>query len=171
MIHVSARNSVLIVVGVALALWMGAGRWAFGIGGDLTLWFVPAITLPYAWVMLWVVRRLRLADQRGFRIGRAVYVSLALSWGCAICFGFTAPDRVDGELLTILGQLGGPEWHAMSIALCNPFGIVAFATAFVALGFAIAVSREPRAEEDELASDLEFDAATGMVRHPLHRGN
>lgn len=140
---------------------MGAGRWLFGVGGELTWWYVPLISLPFAALQLWTAHRLQIAADRGRRIGRAPVVALALSWACAVAFGFTVPDLVGGELVSILSHLAGPESLGMSIALCNPFGILAFATTIAALAFAIAAGREPRPEEDELEG--------AMVSHPLER--
>lgn len=159
----AVRNLILVIIGILLALWMGVGHWLFGLGGELTLWYAPLITLPYALLQLWTVRRLQIAADRGRRIGRAPFVALILSWVCALGFGLTVPDLVGGELVSILSHLAGPEWLEMSIALCNPFGIVAFTTSIIALAFAAAAGREPRPEEDE------DDAARGMVSHPLER--
>lgn len=158
---VTARNLTIVIIGCALGLWMGAGRWLFGVGGGLTWWYLPLMGLPFAVLQLWTVRRLRIARDRGRRVGRAPFVALVLSWVCAFGFGLTVPDLVGGELVSILSRLAGPEWLEMSIALCNPLGIVAFATAIAALAFAFAAGREPRAEEDEPEG--------GMVPHPLER--
>jgi hypothetical protein len=49
----------------------------------------------------------------------------------------------------------------MSIALCNPFGILAFALAIASLGFAYADARDPKPEEDE------YPGETEMAPHPL----
>lgn len=164
------RNLVLGVIGVALALWMGAGRWLFGIGGSLTWWYVPLIALPFAILQLWALRRLRIVDDRGRRPGRAPYVALVLSWLCALAFGLTVPDLVDGQLVSIAGHLGGPLWNEMAIALCNPFGIIAFATVIAAIAFAAAAGREPRPSEDDLLDAAEAAGGeSGMVPHPLHR--
>lgn len=158
---VGLRNLILGVIGCVLGLWMGAGRWLFGIGGELAIWYLPLIGVPFALLQLWTVRRIRIATDRGRRVGRAPYVSLALSWACAIGFGLTVPDLSGGELVTILSLFGGDFWLGMSIALCNPLGIIAFATTIAALGFAAAAGREPRPEEDE--------DEPGMVPHPLER--
>lgn len=161
----TARNLVLGVIGIVLALWMGLGRWLFGIGGPLTWWYLPLIGAPFALLQLWTIRRIRIARDRGRRVGRAPYVALALSWLCAFSFGLTVPDLVDGELVSILSHLAGADWIGMSVALCNPFGIIAFATTIAALGFALAAGRARRPSEDEL-----LDAAeAGMAPHPLSR--
>ena len=164
----TARNLFLAVIGVLFALWMGLGRWAFGVGGELSWWYLPLIALPFAILQLWTVRCLAKAQRRGRPAGRAPYVALALSWLCAAGFGLTVPDRVDGELISILSHLGGSGWAGMSVALCNPLGIIAFATAIAALAFAHAAGREPRPSEDELLDAAEAAGAEhGMVAHPL----
>lgn len=163
---VSVKSVFVTVVGLVLAVWMSAGRWFFGIGGSLTWWYVPAIGLTYAVLLAWVARRMAITERRGRRLGRSVWVTLILSWVCAIGFGFTVPDNVGGELVSIVSHAAGSQFSAeMSIALCNPLGIIAFALAFFALGITIANGKDPRPEEDEL-----LDAAygeDGMVPHPL----
>ncbi|MCA0380161.1 MAG: hypothetical protein LCH36_12135 [Actinobacteria bacterium] len=162
----SVRNLLFCVVGIALAAWMGVGRWAFGIGGDLTFWYVPLIALPFALLQLAVVHRLRVAERRGRPIGRAVYVAMAVAWVCAIGFGFTVPDSVNGELVSIFSLLAGESQLGMSIALCNPFGIIAFCGIIAALIFAAVAARDPRPSEDDL---LDAAEEVAMVEHPLSR--
>ncbi len=146
---------------------MSLGRWFFGIGGDLTWWYVPAIGLTYAVLSWWIGHRMTITRRRGRHTGRAVWVALVLSWVCAIGFGFTVPDRASGDLVSIVSLAAGSAFSTeMSIALCNPFGIVSFTLAFIALGFAIANGRDPRPEEDELF-DAERGEGSGMVPHPL----
>ncbi len=164
---VSVKNVFVAVMGLVLAVWMSAGRWFFGIGGSLTWWYVPAIGLTYAVLLLWVGHRMAVTERRGKRIGRSVWVTLALSWVCAIGFGFTVPDNVGGELISIISHAAGSQFSAeMSIALCNPLGIIAFALAFFALGIAIANGKDPKPEEDEFFDD-EHAGQTRMVEHPL----
>ncbi len=146
---------------------MGFGRFLFGVGGELTLWYVPLIALPYLLLQFAVIWRIRVAQDRGRPEGRAVYVALALSWACALGFGLTVPDRVGDRLMSVLTLYAGEAWDGMSFALCNPLGIIMFATAVAALAFAIAAGRDPRLSEDEI-----LDAAGGeptMLPHPLHR--
>lgn len=158
---VTARNLILGAIGVILALWMGLGRWPFGIGGVLSWWYVPLITVPFAALQLWTVRRLRIAKDRSRRAGRAPFVALALSWACAIGFGLTAPDlpaggaagSTGGDMASVLTHVAGGDWIGMSIALCNPLGIIAMATSVFALVFAFSAGREPKPEEDEFFTD------------------
>lgn len=162
------KSVFVTTMGLVLATWMSVGRWFFGIGGSLTWWYVPAIGLTYAVLSLWIGHRIAVTAQRGRRTGRAVWVALILSWVCAIGFGLTVPDNVGGELTSIISHAAGSQFSAeMSIALCNPLGILAFSLAFVALGFAIANGRDPKPEEDEMF-DGDGDAdGTRMVPHPL----
>lgn len=161
------NSRIVAIVGAVLALWMAAGRWAFGIGGELTWWYLPTIGLVFAALQLWLARRLRITRGRGRRTSRSTIVTLVLAWACAIGFGFTVPDAHGGELVSILSLAAGAGFPAeMSFALCNPLGIVAFALAIASLVFAHADARDPRPEEDE---DEEYDkpGEGGMAPHPL----
>ncbi|MBL3699910.1 hypothetical protein D3228_09640 [Leucobacter luti] len=141
---------------------MALGRWPFGIGGSLSWWYVPTIGLFFAALQLWLAQRIAVTRARGKRTGRSTTVSLVLAWVSAIGFGLTVPDLSGGELVSILSLASGSSFSAeMSIALCNPLGIIAFALTIVALAFAYADARDPRPEEDESADDGE------MVPHPL----
>lgn len=142
---------------------MGAGRWVFGLGGELTWWYIPLIAVPFVLLQFATLWRMRVAEDRGRAPGRSVYVATAIAWLCALGFGITAPDLVNGEWVTILSHFAGDTWTGMSIALCNPFGIIAFAGIIAALIFAIAAGRDPRPSEDELIGDGEI----AMVDHPL----
>jgi hypothetical protein len=66
--------------------------------------------------------------------------------------------------VSILGHLSGSSFSSeMSIALCNPLGIVTFVFAIISLIFAYSDARDPKPEEDE-----EFYPGEGeMVQHPL----
>lgn len=146
---------------MVLALWMALGRWPFGIGGSLSWWYVPSIGLIFAALQLWLARRMTVTRERGKRTGRSTIVSLILAWVCAVGFGLTVPDLANGKLESILSLASGSAFSAeMSIALCNPLGIIAFALAIAALAFSYADARDPKPEEDE---ELEGT----MVPHPL----
>ena len=155
-------NRVVAVVGVVLALWMAAGRWVFGIGGPLTWWYVPTIGLVFVALHLWLARRLRITRARNRRTSRSTVVSLTLSWACAIGFGLTVPDVSDGALVSVLSLAAGSSFSSeMSIALCNPLGILTFALLVAAIAFAHADARDPKPEEDE------YPGEGDMVPHPL----
>jgi len=161
-----------MLVGVALALWMGFGRFLFGVGGGLTWWYAPLIALPFAVLQIATVLRVRVAEDRGRPVGRATYVTLVLSWVSALGFGYTVPDSVPGaaggELVSIMSLHAGEQWLGMSIALCNPFGIIAFALVIASLAFAAVAGRKPRPSEDELLDAAEAAGhAPSMVEHPL----
>lgn len=163
---VTLRNWVVNLAGWAAALWMSLAPGLFGILGDLRWWYFALLSVPMLALQSLVLWRVRVAQRRVLRpVGRAVYVALALSWLCALGFGLTVPERVGGELISVAGHLGGHLWNEMAIALCNPLGIIAFATAVAALIFALAAGREARLSEDELLDAAE--AEQGMVPHPL----
>ena len=160
---VFVNSRLVAIIGVALAIWMSAGRWAFGIGGWLTYWYVPAIGLTYAALQIWLAARIRITRSLGKRNRSSVTLMLVLSWLCAIAFGFTVPDSTPDGLVSILGLLTNSSFSTeMSIALCNPFGIIAFALVGGAIGFAYADIREPINEDD-----LDDEFGTPVMKHPL----
>lgn len=116
------------VIGILLAAWMSAGRWLFGAGGELTLWYLPTIGLLYSILAIWQGIKHDRARAAGTRIIPSAYVTLALSWLCAIIFGFTVPDSTAAGLESIISHLAAGDRFAfeMSAALCNPLGIIAF---------------------------------------------
>ncbi|WP_336660407.1 hypothetical protein [Leucobacter sp. USHLN153] len=158
-------SRVVAIIGVVLALWMAVGRWPFGIGGSLTWWYVPTIGLLFAVLHLWLARRLRVTARKGRRTSRSTIVSLILAWLCAIGFGLTVPDRVGDDLISILSLAAGSSFSAeMSLALCNPFGILAFALLIAAIAFSFADARDPKPEEDEYLDDA---GPSAPLPHPL----
>lgn len=144
-----------------MALWMSVGRWAFGLGGSLTWWYLPTIGLGYIWLELWAARRIGITRRKGRPTAGRTIGSQVLSWVCALAFGFTVPDNVGGEIVSIVGYYGGTVWNEMSIALCNPFGIIAFALAVTGIAFAAADARDPAPDEDDLEDQ------GNVMRHPL----
>lgn len=163
---VSVRNLLIAVGSVLLGLWMGLGPWLFGVGGDLTRWYLILITVPFIALQFWVLGRIAGVERRGRSVRRSAYGAIGLSWLCALGFGVTVPGRVDGQLVSALSHLGGAEWLGMSIALCNPLGIIAFSLTVAALVFALLDGRDPRPTEDELLDQVEADKVQ-MVSHPL----
>ncbi|WP_244303225.1 hypothetical protein [Leucobacter coleopterorum] len=156
------NSRIVAIGGVVLALWMSAGHWLFGIGGWLSWWYVPTIGLTYAALQLWLARRLRVTRDRGRHTGRATIVTLLLSWACAIGFGLTVPNNINHELVSILSKAAGSAFSSeMSIALCNPLGIITFALTIASLAFAYADARDPKPEEDEGLDEIP------MAPHPL----
>ena len=145
-----------------MALWMGAGRSLFGIGGELTGWYLMLIAAPYVLLHLLATFRFSVAERRGRPLKRAALGTIWLSWACAIGFGFTVPDLIDGEFVTIVGKFGGPVAQEMAIALCNPFGIMAFALIIASIAFAIASGMPPRPDEDAILDAAEAAAAQAV---------
>ena len=157
-----AMGRMVMIVGVIMALWMSAGRWLFGTGGGLTWWYVPSIGLVYAAVSFWLAHRMKITRARGHRIGRATIVTLLGSWVCAIGFGFLVPDYVNGQLHSIISHAAGSAFSVeMTIALCNPAGIIAFTLLGASIVFAYADARDKIAPEDEV-----YEGEGQMSPHP-----
>lgn len=141
------NSRLVIVVGVVLALWMAAGRWLFGIGGPLTWWYLPSIGLVYVVMSIWLGRRLRVTRSRGRRTGVGTKAMTYASWASAVAFGITVPDSVGGDLVSMMSLWVGTEVAAeMSIAICNPLGIMAFTFIGAAMFFVYADVRNPKPE-------------------------
>lgn len=159
------KGRMIAIVGLLLALWMSLSHWGFGIGGPLTWWYLPGIGLTYAGVQLGVAHFVRRTREQGRRTSRSTIVSLILSWVSALGFGLTVPNLVDGSLISIVSHLAGSGFSAeMSIALSNPFGILAFTLGIIAIVFAHVDGRDPKPEDDE---DYDDDEPRAMVPHPL----
>lgn len=155
-------SRVVMIVGLIMALWMSAGRWLFGTGGSLTWWYVPSIGLVYALCTYWLVHRMNIVRAKGHRFSRATFVTLAGSWVCAIGFGFMVPDYAGGQLHSIISYYAGSAFSTeMTIALCNPAGIIAFALLGASIVFAYADAREKIAPEDEV-----YEGEGQMSPHP-----
>lgn len=155
-------SRVVMIVGLIMAVWMSAGRWLFGTGGSLTWWYLPTIGLVYAAASYWLARRMTTTRNRGHRLGRATIVTLALSWACAIGFGFLVPDNMGGQLHSIMSHAAGSAFSVeMTIALCNPAGIIAFTLLGASIAFAYADARDKVAPEDEA-----YEGEGQMSPHP-----
>lgn len=128
---------------------MTASHWLFGMPGWLTYWYVPTIGAAYLLCHIWVLRRMKLTERKGYHTTRGTYVSLILSWVCAILFGFTVPNYADTELVTLMDLAAGEEYRGLAIGLCNTLGILSLALLGSAVGFSIADSRDPRPEMEE----------------------
>lgn len=154
----SVRNQLLMCVGLLASLWLSGGQILFGLWGQLSWWYLGFLGFPYLVLQIWAIRKIASVERRNRRVGRAPFVALILSWLCALGFGLTVPNIVNEQWVSILGKYWGELWNEMAIALCNPFGIIAFATVIAAIAFAAAAGRDPRPEEEYTGQ---------MVPHPF----
>ncbi|HUH52709.1 MAG TPA: hypothetical protein VLZ31_01535 [Microbacteriaceae bacterium] len=137
------RPFVIVLIGFILALWLSAGRWVFGLGGWLTLWYLPTLGLVYFLVHLWVARRVSRTKLLGRTTSRGTKVSLIISWSTAVLAGLMIPDMHEGSLTSIASHYTGSDTALeMAIALSNTLGIVSLTLLGSAVGFAINDSRE-----------------------------
>lgn len=157
------RKIVLIGIGFLLALWLSAGRFLFGIGGSLTLWYLPTIGLVYVAAHVWIAERMTLTKKLGRRSSRATKVSLISSWATAIVTGFLIPDFHEGVLTSIASHYTGSDTALeMAIALSNTIGIISITLMGTAVGFAINDSRTTKSYVEE-----EPEGPIKITHHPL----
>ncbi|MGO1434672.1 MAG: hypothetical protein ACTJFR_02590 [Canibacter sp.] len=151
-----------VIFAVILGTWMSLGTLMFNLGSFLNWWYLP-IGVTYIGIAFGINHYLKVIRRKEHHRSPAILVFLILSWLTAISFGFTVPGMRDGVYESITSVWFGEFWREMSIALCNPFGILAFVFLLAALGFGMANARDPQPEEDEGMDEIR------MVSHPLSR--
>lgn len=151
-----------VIFGVIFGLWMSLGTLAFGLGSFLNWWYL-SIGVTYIGIAIAAAHYLKVTKRKNYKPKPATLTFFILSWICAIAFGFTVPGMQNGTLESITSVWFGEVWREMSIALCNPFGILAFVFSLAAMGLSMASARDPRPEEDEGMGEIR------MVAHPLSR--
>jgi hypothetical protein len=142
-----ARGVGTFLAGVALALWIVFGRFAFGIGGDLTpVYLLLGIVIVV--LHAFTGQALARTTMRGFTTRRASVATLVAAWGCGILLGLTIPDVTSEGLQTIVSGPVEP-WRGIAIGLANPAGIITIALLIAALVLAHQDSRgiAPTGEE------------------------
>lgn len=142
------RGSVVLVVGLVIALWIVAGRFLFGIGGELTLVYL-LIGALIATLHAFVARAVMRVREHGFTLRPSTRGILFASWGCGLLLGLTIPDLTPEGLQTILTGATQP-WLEVAIGVANPAGILAIAFSITALVLANQDAHGPRPHEDDL---------------------
>lgn len=137
----------VLLIGVAVALWIVFGRFLFGVGGELTLPYLPigaVIIVLYAYLGRAFARTRR----RGFAVRSSTRGALITAVACGLLFGLTIPDITPQGLQTIIS---GPHEPALGIAIgvTNPSWVIMFAFTIIALVLAHQDSHGPRSEDDE----------------------
>ncbi|MCW4459740.1 hypothetical protein [Microbacterium sp. MPKO10] len=137
----------VILVAVAVTVWVGFGRVLLGWPG--TIGQILSITVaPIALVLLGTAGlSLSAAIQRGHSI-RPALVALVLAVVSGIGFGATVPEITAEGVRSLLAPTG-EEWAVeMTIALCNPLGIVYLGTSIATLVFSRLAVRGPRVDTE-----------------------
>lgn len=143
-----ARGVGVLAAGVVLALWIVAGRFLFGIGGELTLAYLligVVIVILHASISRAVAR----VSERGFELRPSTRGTIIAAWGCGALLGLTIPDLTPDGLQTILTGASQP-WLEVAIGVANPAGILTIAFTIIALVLASQDARGPRIHEDDL---------------------
>ncbi len=144
----TARGTAVLLVGLGLALWIAAGRFLFGIGGELTLAYL-LIGILFATLHALISRAVVRVGERGFALRPSTKGTLIASWGCGALLGLTIPDLTPDGLQTILTGSTQP-WLEVAIGVANPAGILAIAFTIIALVLARQDVHGPRPHEDDL---------------------
>lgn len=139
---------LVIVGGLVLAAWVSFGRYLFGVGGELTPWFVVGIGVPIAALYLFSGRAIMRTARFGRRTRPSTVVMLAVSAACGILLGFMIPDITPAGLQTIVS---GAEEPGLSIAVgvANPLGVICLAAAIAALVLAHGDTKERVVVEED----------------------
>lgn len=145
---------VVIIAGIALGAWMGAGRALFGAGGDFLLAYSLTVGVAIAAINVFTGLQLRKAKRIGRRIHLQTVIALVVAWVGGIGFGITVADQTADGLVSLMSLWGGEILLGMSIGLSNPFGILALGGSIAALVFARLDVRGPKPEE--VPDDVEF---------------
>jgi hypothetical protein len=133
---------------VVLALWIVAGRFLFGIGGELTLAYL-LLGILIVILHVYIGRALTRASARGFRIRPSTRGTLIASWGCGVLLGLTIPDLTPDGLQTFLTGSTQP-WLEVAIGVANPAGILTIGFTIITLVLANQDAQGPRPHEDDL---------------------
>ncbi|GAA3934614.1 hypothetical protein [Microbacterium soli] len=140
------RGVLLLLTGVALALWVVLGRFLFGIGGDLTLPYL-ALGVPVAVLFVFIGRAHDRILARGFTTRPATWGALVAAWGSGVLLGLTLPDTTPDGMQTILSGARQP-WLDVAIGIANPAATIMIAFTIIALVLAVQDARGPRPVED-----------------------
>jgi len=114
-----------IPMATLVAVWVVAGRLLFGISGPMTAILGYSLG-PVLFILLLIAGVKTTANAlkvRPFGAPAKTSALLVVTWLVAIGFGFTVPDFGENGG-SILSALAGESALGMSIALCNPLGII-----------------------------------------------
>ncbi|MDQ0614596.1 membrane protease YdiL (CAAX protease family) [Microbacterium sp. W4I4] len=144
----TARGVGVLLAGVVLALWIVAGRFLFGIGGELAIAYL-LIGVLIVILHVYIGRALTCAAARGFGVRPSTRGTVIAAWGCGVLLGLTIPDLTPDGLQTILTGAAQP-WLEVAIGVANPAGILTVAFTIIALVLANQDAHGPRSHEDDL---------------------
>ncbi|QPZ37078.1 hypothetical protein [Paramicrobacterium chengjingii] len=138
-----ASGVTVILIGIALAAWIGFGRVLFGWSG--TIGMIMSLTIAPLGLVLHGAAGLsmRTAVRRGHSIRRAI-VAFVLAAGSGVLFGATVPEITEAGARSFMAPTGEPWAVEMTVALCNPLGIVYLGMSTTTLVLSRTAVRGPR---------------------------
>lgn len=145
------KSSIAVfTAGLLLCSALIGGHRLFGISGSNAIWYFFGLAIPYLLLHLLLAIRLNITAHNQRPTTRSVWVLAACSWVTMFGFVLTVPDvQADGTLASIVAMPGAdPVALEMSVALCNPFIILAFLCVSLACAVSWHNSRPPYVDED-----------------------
>lgn len=147
--HAGVFGYVAAVIGIAVALWIVAGRTLVGIDGDLVRWFAYSLGPVYAILNIFVARNIILTAKRGYNLRPSAVATLIISWVCGIGFGFLVPDITEHGLVSMVSLSGGEIAQEIGIGVANPLATVSVTLTIFALVLSGLSARGPKPPVDE----------------------
>ncbi|WP_435300154.1 hypothetical protein [Timonella sp. A28] len=112
------------------------------------------IGLPIFVLHIVLTRAFAKMSARNLQPRRFTYIVLWCSWACLAVLGLTIPDRVNGELHTVLTGAQEPAL-GLAIGISNPLAIIGVGLSVAAVISILAELRGPRVHEDEILDAYE----------------
>ncbi|RLP74949.1 hypothetical protein D9V32_10985 [Mycetocola tolaasinivorans] len=147
--HAGVFGYAVVVIGLAVAVWITAGRMLVGIDGDLVRWFAYSLGPVYALLNIFVARNIIITARRGYRLRPSALATLIISWVCGIGFGFLVPDITANGLVSMVSLSGGEIAQEIGIGVANPLATVSVGLLIFALALSGLSTRGPKPHLDE----------------------
>ncbi|WP_166983797.1 hypothetical protein [Paramicrobacterium fandaimingii] len=137
----------VVLIGVALAAWIGFGRVLFGWSG--TIGMIMSLTVAPIALVLQGAAGLSMGSalRRRHSIRRAI-VAFVLAAGSGVLFGATVPEITEAGARSIMAPTGESWAVEMTIALCNPLGIVYLGMSITTLVLSRTALRGPKIDAE-----------------------
>jgi len=144
---------IVLAAGLVVALWIAFGRFLFGIGGSMTVWYV-LLAIAVLILQAFAARAIILTAKNGYRSRAWTFIIIAFSWAFGLLNGATLPDSVDGVTRTIVSGADSTGVQ-FAIGVTNPAAIICLSLsgAAIFLGYYDARGRKPKYDEDAILDE------------------